>query len=211
MPSRIQPSGDNLMRRSTTIISLATIAVLAASQGVNAAMLWDESVSGDLSGDGLAPTLLTLGAGSNQIVGTTGNGGLGVDLDYFTFTLSAGQTLTSIRVLSNTLVSGDFSFLGLQAGPQVTVSPSGAGSQALLGWTHYRTGDAGFDLLPRITASGVLPAGTYAVWIQDTGGPADYGFDFGVTSVVPLPPSLLLLTSTLVGLGGIFRRRISTG
>ena len=189
------------------MVGIAALAVLAASQGANAAMVWDESVNGDLSNNGLAPTSLTLNVGSNQIVGSTGSG----DLDYFNFTLSAGQTLTSIRLLNNTLVSGQFSFLGMQAGPQVTVSPSGAGSQALLGWTHYATGDAGLDLLPRITASGVLPAGTYSVWVQDTGGPADYGFDFGVTSVVPLPPSLLLLTSTLVGLGGIFRRRISTG
>ena len=191
------------------MILFAALAVLAASQGANAAMAWDESVNGDFSGNGLAPTLLTLNAGSNQIIGSTGSG----DLDYFTFELSAGQTLTSLRVLSNTLVSGQFSFLGVQAGPQVTVSPSGAGSQALLGWTHYATGDAGLDVLVRITPSAVLPAGQYSVWLQDTGGPADYGFDFGVTSTpaVPLPPSFLLMASTLLGLGGIFRRRISAG
>ncbi len=187
---------------------VAALAVLAVSQGANAATVWDESINGDFSGNGLAPTLLTLNAGSNAIIGSTGSG----DLDYFTFELSAGQTLTSLTVLSNTLVSGQFSFLGMQVGPQVTVLPSGAGSEALLGWSHYATGDAGLDILVRITPNGVLPAGKYSVWLQDTGGPADYGFDFGVTSTpVPLPPSLLLMASTLLGFGGFFRRRISTG
>ena len=195
------------MRPTSPVILFAALTALAGSQGANAATVWNESVNGDFSNSGLAPTSLTLNAGSNQIIGSTGAG----DLDYFTFELSAGQALTSLRVLSNTVVSGQFSFLGMQAGPQVTVSPSGAGSEALLGWTHYATGDSGLDILVRIAAGGVLPAGKYSVWLQDTGGPADYGFDFGVTSAVPLPPSLLLMASTLLGFGGIFRRRISAG
>jgi hypothetical protein len=65
-----------------------------------------------------------------------------------------------------------------------------------------------------IVGSGGTPlqAGTYSVWVQDTGGPATYGFDFGVTSsVVPLPPALLLMGSSLLALGGFFRRKLSLG
>ena len=200
------------MRPISALLHVAALVVLAASPGAHAAMVWDESVNGDLSNSGLAPTSLTLNLGSNQILGDTGDGGQGVDRDYFTFTLASGQALTSIRLLANTFVSGSFSFLGIQAGPQVTVAPSGAGGQLLLGWTHYSMGDIGSDLLPVITPSGALSPGTYSVWVQDTGGPATYGFDFGVTpAVVPLPPSLLLMASSLLGLGGLFRRRTSAG
>ncbi len=196
------------MRPGSMIVSLASLAVLAASQSADAAMLWDESIDGDLSNDGLAPTSLTLNSGSNQILGSTGDGGQGVDRDYFGFTLPQGQALTSIRLLGNTFVSGSFSFIGIQTGPQVTVSPSGAGGNLLLGWTHYSMGDIGFDILPNITPAGALSPGTYSLWVQDTGGPATYGFDFGVTSVVPLPPSILLMASTLLGIG-VLHRRIS--
>ena len=201
------------MRLSAAMVSLAALAALAASQGANAAMVWDESINGDLSNDGLAPQALTLFPGSNQLVGSTGDGGQGVDRDYFTFTLTPGRTLSSIRLLGNTFVSGAFSFIGIQTGPQVTVQPSGAGGNLLLGWTHYSMNDIGTDILPAITSGGPLSPGTYSVWVQDTGGPATYGFDLGVTGVtpVPLPPSVLLMASTLLGLGGIFRRRVSTG
>ena len=172
-------------------------------------MVWDESANGDLSNSGLTPTSLTLSPGSNQILGSTGDGGQGVDRDYFTFTLSQGQALTSIRLLGNTFVSGSFSFIGIQAGPQLTVLPSGAGGNLLLGWTHYAMGDIGTDLLPVIAPSGALSAGTYSVWVQDTGGPATYGFDLGVTPApVPLPPSLLLIASSLLGMC-VFRRWVS--
>ena len=195
------------MRSSSLILSVAAFALLATSQGAHAAMVWNETLDGDLSNDGATPTSLTLNVGNNQIIGNTGNvGGLGVDLDYFTFTLAPGQALTSITLLGNTIVSGMFSFIGVQAGPQVTVAPSGAGGQALLGWAHYGVPDIGSDLLAsQISPGSALTAGTYSVWVQDTGGPATYGFDFTTVQQVPLPPSLLLLASTLAGFG--FRRR----
>ena len=191
------------------IASVVALAALAMSQGAGAATLrWDEAINGDLSNSGLAPTLLSLTGGSNEILGSTGDGGLGVDRDYFNFTLAAGQSLTSIRLLSNTFVSGSFSFIGIQAGPQLTVDPSGAGGQALLGWAHYSQNDIGSDLLSIISPGGPLGPGSYSVWVQDTGGPATYGFDFSVAPApVPLPPAVLLMASALLGTGGFLRRR----
>ncbi len=193
------------MRPNSVILPLAALAALAVSQGAAAAMLWDESINGDLSNDGLTPTSLTFNSGSNQIIGATGDGGLGVDRDYFRFTLAPDQVLTSITLLGNTTVSGSFSFIGIQPGPQLTVQPSGAGGNALLGWTHYSANDINHDILAAITPIGFLAPGTYSVWIQDTGGPVTYGFDFAVTTV-PLPPAVLLMASGLLGLG-LFRRR----
>jgi len=195
------------MRLSSVMVPLAVLAALAVSHSANA-MMWDESLNGDLSNDGLAPTLLTLSPGSNQILGHTGDGGQGVDRDYFTFTLAQGQQLSSIVLLNNTLISDQFSFIGIQAGPQVTILPNGANAEQLLGWTHYSNGDRGFDLLPSMGLSPLSP-GTYSAWVQDTGGPATYGFDFNVSSV-PLPPAFLLMASSLLGMG-IFRRRTAMG
>src|SRR5262249_11662560 len=96
----------------------AALAALAVS-GARAGTIWDESVNGDFSGDGLTPTSLTATIGHNTVLGTTGNGGQGVDQDYFRFTVPTGALLTGIFLLDNTFVSGGSSFAGMEAGPQV--------------------------------------------------------------------------------------------
>jgi hypothetical protein len=149
-----------------------------------AATEWNEATAGDLSNDGLVPTPLTMAVGSNRVRGTTGNAGAGVDRDYFKFTVPPGAALSALQLLDDTNVSGGVSFIGLQAGPQVTVTPSGAGAENLIAFGHYGNDQIGGDLLPviRVGTPIALPAGTYAVWVQDTGGPASYGFDFVITS-----------------------------
>ncbi|MES1264954.1 MAG: hypothetical protein ABUU24_04785, partial [Variovorax sp.] len=51
-------------------IALACIWVSTA----HAAVVWDESANGDLSGNGLSPTALAVSMGPNRILGSTGNG-----------------------------------------------------------------------------------------------------------------------------------------
>jgi hypothetical protein len=118
--------------------------------------------------------------GANRILGSTGNGGQGVDRDYFRIIVPAGAALTSIMLLDNTSVSGGVSYIGIQAGPQVTVTTTGGGAENLIGSGHYGNDQIGADLLPSIKLGppGPYAAGTYSVWVQDTGGPATYGFDF---------------------------------
>jgi hypothetical protein len=182
------------------------------TQATMASVIWDEASSGDLSNDGLAPTSLVVGNGSNIILGTTGNAGQGIDRDYFSFTVPTGTALTSLMLLGNTSVSGGSSFIAIQAGSQLTVSPTGAGVENLLGFAHYSNDQIGADLLPFVTIgfTGPVPSGTYSVWVQDTGGPATYGFDFVVTPV-PLPGTAALLLSALLGVSMFGLNRSNAG
>ncbi len=192
------------------IRTLATAALCCATVGAQAStVVWDESVNGDLSNDGLSPTALTFGAGSNAVLGTTGtpgSGSSGIDRDYFSFTVQTGFSVTSITLLPNSFVSGGSSFMGIQAGPQLTVTPSGGGAENLLGFSHYDNSMIGTDILPFLGSGNALPGGTYSVWVQELGGSVDYGFDFQVAPV-PLPGAVGLLVSGLAGLGVLRRRR----
>ncbi len=146
---------------------------------------WNEAVSGDLSNDRFAPTLVSVVPGKNIVLGSTGNSGQGVDRDYFKINVPSGYTLRSIRLLGNTTVSGGASFLAIESGPQILVTPTGGGVSNLLGYTHYAPDQIDTDILPAmlIGVSPPLPSATYAFWVQDTGGPATYGFEFLIESI----------------------------
>jgi MYXO-CTERM domain-containing protein len=209
---RIRSSSRGAARLLVTALALAA----SAAQAV---VVWDESVSGDLSNSGLAPTALALGPGSNVVRGLTGRAVAGgtVDRDYFSITVPSGSFLNSMTVLPGTVGQGPtlVSFVGLQAGAQVTVPTSATTAAGLMGYWLYGAPDVGKDLLPLMAVPsngsagfGVpLPAGVYSFWVQDTGvGDAVYGFDLGV-SAVPAPPASLLMALGLAGLAGWRRRQ----
>jgi hypothetical protein len=113
-------------------LGMAAIGAGTARGGV----IYDESVSGDLSNSGLTPTLVSVALGSNELFGTTGKNASGViDRDYFTFTVPVGMELSAVTVLPGTQTLGTLgdSFIGLQAGPQVTVLTSATTAAGLLG------------------------------------------------------------------------------
>ncbi len=101
---------------SRTILLLAS--ALLCGTAVHASVIYDESVSGDLSNSGLTPTLLTVSLGSNQLFGTTGKTNNTVDRDYFTFTVPDGLELSAITVLPGTQTLGPLgdSFIGVKRG-----------------------------------------------------------------------------------------------
>ena len=206
------------MLKSMVLMTSALLYGAAA----HASTIYNEPVSGDLSNNGLAPTLLTVSPGLNDVFGTTGRGASGVDRDYFTFTVAPGQSLSAITVLPGTQPLGTLavSFIGVQAGPQVTVSTAATDATGLLGWDHYSAADAGTNILPLIGTAGLgstgftgpLPSGTYSFWVQDFNtGTVPYGFEFAVTpsAVTPEPSTFTLMLSGLALLAGKAGNRFS--
>lgn len=194
----------------------AAVALGLASSPASATVVWDESISGDLSNSGLTATTVTFGVGSNVVQGTTGHDATGaIDRDYFTFTIGPNQVLSSLNILAGTQTLG-LSFIGLQSGTQVTLATNSATAAGLLGWTHYGASDVGTNILDNmsIAANGStgfsipLGPGSYAIWLQEIspGGSVPYAFDFQVASVPEASTWALLLAGFgLLGLG--FRRR----
>ncbi|MEO8629146.1 MAG: PEP-CTERM sorting domain-containing protein [Betaproteobacteria bacterium] len=190
--------------------------VLSGASLSHAAVVYDESVSSDLSNDGLAPTSVSIAAGSNQILGTSGDPGTGVDRDYFTVTIPTGFALAQLVLLPGTTIVGAVSFLGLESGNQVTLDANAFSAAGLLGWTHYSSADIATDLLPamsipRSRSDGFqvpLGAGSYAFWVQEFDvGTANYGLDLKVVAI-PEPSSMAMMLAALaIAAGGLRRRK----
>lgn len=171
----------------------ALTALLLASVGLaSAQVIWNESVNGDLSGDRFNPNNFNLGLGNNEIIGSMG----GADKEYVHFHLSSGMQLSQVRLVSY-VSNDDFAFIGVQAGNTLTEDPSNANAANLLGYTLYGSSQVGTDILPAIGMgsgsigfTGPLTGSDYTFWIQQTGDPTDYRFNFVVT---PEPTSLAAL------------------
>lgn len=198
------------------VLSAGLMLGAQAALAATAATAWDEAVSGDLANSGSTPTTVSFALGSNLVSGTTGRVAGVVDRDYFTFTLATGWQLDTLTVLPGTAALGisGLSFIAVQAGPRVTVNPTGGSAAGLLGWAHYGENDVGTDILQIMGFGGgatgffgAVPAGSYAIWIQDTGtGVANYRLDFGV-SAVPEPAAALMLLAGVAVLAGVAGQR----
>ena len=181
-------------RRAWAASALALALALTGAGAARGGVIYDESSSGDLSNSGLTPTLLSVSLGSNELFGTTGKSPSGViDRDYFTFTVPVGMDLSAITLLPGTQTLGTLgeSFIGVEAGSEVTVLTSATDATGLLGWYHYTTGDIGTNILPLMGEAGLnatdftppLPSGTYSFWVQEaSAGTVAYGIDFTVTA-----------------------------
>lgn len=185
------------------------------------ALNWNESVDGDLSGNGNAPTFITFTEGSNLIFGTMGslNGTGPLDADVWSFTIAAGYYLTGINLVSYSAPSaGINSFMALDDASTINMTdPSQHLSNGL--WTEEFDGfgDTYTDLLAILDAgpefggtgfNGPLGPGTYTFWIQEGSDQVGYEIDFVVTAV-PEPGSCILLG--VAGLALMRRRRQRVG
>jgi hypothetical protein len=200
------------IRNRCSALAGALIATLLCMPTASwAAFVYDESVDGDLSNDGLNPTVLTAGSGANSLSGSTIAG----DLDYFTFNVADGLTLDSI-ILVEFNTSDDLAFMAVLSGPVFDVPPDITDPSPLLGWVHISEFLVGTDILDDLgNGSGAigftppLPSGDYSFWIQQTGDEqVDYSLQFNVSgAAVPVPAALYLFGSGLLTLGGYVRAR----
>ena len=70
---RIRSRSAGTARLRVTLLAMAMATAMAmTTTAAQAVVVWDESVSGDLSNSGLAPTALALSPGSNVVRGMTG-------------------------------------------------------------------------------------------------------------------------------------------
>jgi hypothetical protein len=232
-----------VMKRSIHLLGSAGAALLTVVFGLAGAAradvtAWDEAVNGPLSSSGDTPTPLAFIAGvGNDVLGVDGRAVAGgpVDRDYFTFTVPTGSALTALIVLPGTTSASpptggtNVSFIGIEAGPKITLPTNATTADGLLGWRHFAgvpnpEPDIGKDILAEIGnpnttpplgapgATGFTPPlgpGTYSVWIQETGvcGPdlCHYGFDFVLA--VPEPASAGIVLTALAFLTVLRRHR----
>jgi len=199
------------MRSPPALPGLLAAVLLACSGGLARAATYDESVHGDLADSGLLPGTLLLAPGSNVLRGSFGNG----DLDYLAITVPAGHELRAIVLDPLTATGSQFSFIAIQAGPLMTVTPTTAPA-GLLGWTHFSAAQEGTDILDDLGRgagatgfTGGLAAGAYTLWIQELESGDDLGFAFGleVGAIVPVPPAAALFATGLALLVPVRRAR----
>ena len=167
-------------------------------------LMHDEGPNGavdPLSTDNNNPTPLgSTQPGSNLVSGHVANAFVSGDMDVFTFTVESGFQWSGMYVDSYAYPNGptgdNAAFLAINTGTSFPYNANDFANNpnvdynSFLGGTIFGTSDVGgSNILPRagnVTGSGFsgpLGAGTYTIYIQQTGPASTYTLDFEVTSV----------------------------
>ena len=195
-------------------ILTAILALTICSSTARAVTIWDEAFQGDLSGNNLAPTALTLGLGVNTIRGTMGRDlpQDPVDRDIFTFTIAPGRTLSSINVIVFTPTNQ--SFYAIAPGTTINITDP---ATHLANTLVQHTG----DILPQLAlgsysgGTGItdpLGPGTYTAWFQELSSVVTYEVDYTISaSPIPEPTTACVGIALGVIFAGNRRNRRSRG
>lgn len=171
---------------------VASGAVLSSIIPCLGAVIYTESLNGDLSGSFINPTVISSTPGANTIIAQMGNNGntgatYGSDADYFTVTLGPNVSLLSITLDSYLFTPNDLgvSFAGYVAAAAFT----GQGSGDIDGGAFFNASSG--NILDDFTGlSTPLGQGVYSFWFQETSSNrVDYQLTF---NVVPEPSAALL-------------------
>jgi hypothetical protein len=198
---------------SRLVRALCCSVVLAFASHSVAAVVWDESVNGDVSNDPTAPTQMNLSVGTNSFVASMP----GADLDFFSVHVPAGAVLSAIyNPVYDSLDQVSFMAIGPETSmPAAVLSYDPTG---LLGYTHFGPGvfDPSENLLvdmsmPNFPLNGFsrpLPAGAYSFWLQqESGVDENYQLDLVVDAVPEPAGALLFVVGCVCGLGWRTKRR----
>ncbi len=175
-----------MLRATFTLLALFGLSYA----GVASADNYTETIDGDLSGSGAAPTAISLDPGSNVITATSVAG----DLEYYTVNVPSGFQLSPLTLVSYVSLDA-VAFAAVQSGTTFTEPNVGTNVANLLGWVHFGPGMVGTDILDDIGAgpgaigfTGPLPAGDYTFWSQQTGANSTtYAFDLQLTAAPSVP------------------------
>lgn len=149
---------------------------------------WDEDFDGDLSSDFTTPTgVFNLPLGFTEFFSI--QAGSPNDVDYFTFTIANGLQLESI-FLEDYEPGSDASnqaFIGIVEGSAFPNDATSTTSADLLGGFTYGQTNLDEDILPLMGTlsgatgfSGPLTAGTYTIWMNQTGAQSEAALIFVV-------------------------------
>lgn len=168
---------------------------LVLTTSANAAVVWDESVNGNLSTNPDAPTVIAFSSGSNVVNGSCGN----IDAqarDYMTFTIPTGSTLTALNLL---VYSPDNTGFCAINGGNTSIIPSNPTIGFWLAGIHVDPNFVGTDLFDAMRDASVtlesLPAsqvdpGDYTLIIQQTSPLiTTYSFEFVMQGPLPVEAS----------------------
>ncbi|WP_461783307.1 PEP-CTERM sorting domain-containing protein [Prosthecobacter sp.] len=186
------------------ILFILSFCLWAAS--ASAATLWNEAVSGDLSGNHLAPTPVTFNSGTNTIMGSMGDApadGIPLDRDIFTFTIAPGFQLNAIDVINYSPRSQPFYAIAPGTSISITNSSGHLANTLVTGLNDLLFQMAGGSFSGGTGISSPLGPGTYTAWFQEVSAVVTYQMDYQVAAV-PEPSHGMLLLS---GIGGLLIRR----
>ena len=151
---------------------IASIAALAAVPALAVAD-YDEAVDGDLSDDRFAPTSVPISLGTTSVrMDVVASDAPGGDRDYFTVGVGAGESIDSIVLAENSIVSGfdDVAFIGLAFDDVFDFDPDSQTGPGLEGFVLTGSGLVGTDLLGSLSGGqSALGPGDYTFWVQQTG------------------------------------------